>query len=289
MVTSAKVKAQRPQSREGAEPSTAPLFCSMVPDGAGVMVMPPQHPQGCWEERPQLLYRQAAGMAGQAHGKAGEPGATRRPGRAAAPCRVRQQSGYPSTKCPIQHQLWDCFLTRAIPLPGSLLRAATPAGERSPGCSAKMGGPGEKQWALGAEREVPRDRLEEEQSPKPHAHAALSASARDGQLSPRAPRAWELALHGIPGPTSLPGEDWGVRSCLPPGKTGKSATVHGFEGIISRFPSPGMKTSSQKYPAVALPLLKLNTHGNTISASCLRISPVKGKPIPITPNLSEGC
>lgn len=109
MVTSAKVKAQRPQSREGAEPSTAPLFCSMVPDGAGVMVMPPQHPQGCWEERPQLLYKQAAGMAGQAHGKAGEPGATRRPGRAAAPCRVRQQAGYPSTKCPIQHQLWDCF------------------------------------------------------------------------------------------------------------------------------------------------------------------------------------
>ena len=59
---------------------------------------------------------------------------------------------------------------------------------------------GKKQRALGAEREVPGDGLEERHSPKPHAHVALSASARDGHPSPRAPRARDRLSTASPAP-----------------------------------------------------------------------------------------
>lgn len=54
-------------------------------------------------------------MVGWARGKVGEPGATVRPGQAAAPCWDRQQAGYPSPECLIQPQPWGCFLARGIP------------------------------------------------------------------------------------------------------------------------------------------------------------------------------
>lgn len=91
MLTSAKVKAQRPQSR-GAQNPAQPPSCSVVPDSAGVTVMPPNIPQNAGSIHSSHTDKLPGGDS-SAGLRAPAPDGEKSAGRAAQRAPLRKSSG----------------------------------------------------------------------------------------------------------------------------------------------------------------------------------------------------
>lgn len=162
------------------------------------------------------------------------------------------------------------------------LRSGLETGRGALGALLKIGGPGESSRPWEQEERSPGTGWRRSGAP---GHTALSASARDGHPSPRAPWAQDWLSAASPVPhccwekTGVVGAAEGTQ-----GEMGMARPRHGFDGSIPLPPSPRNKKKLPETPGCGSSSAQTHTHPT--SASCLCIG--KGE-TPPTPDRSEGC